>query len=192
MVPRKGRFLDYGNEEFVANADIRRPTGAVGFMSKQPAATEVTLADIVVPEKDDMFAFEAGECLRDICYGKQIEVVVRANAGPGKVVGDLRILASAPAALPPSNDSGTDDPALGPTPPSSPPPKQSLTELLLQAGVARIARKSDKVSRAAFTRLSQFEKVGQQSRQFNWQYGDCFDSDEDDDDETKERRARRY
>jgi Tudor domain len=188
------RFSDYGNEENVAAADIRRPTGAVGFMSKPPAATEVALADVVVPDKEEPFAYEAGECIRDICFGKKVEVVVRANAGPGKVIGDLRILTVAQAG-PPAKSSPSADADEGltpPTPPASPPPKQSLTELLLQSGAARVIRKSDKVSRAAYSRLSPFEKVGQQSRAFNWQYGDCYASDEDDDDETKERRARRY
>jgi endonuclease YncB( thermonuclease family) len=186
------RFIDYGNEETVAAADIRRPSGAIGFMSSPPAAIEVVLADIVVPEAHDNFGLEAGEFIRDLVYGKTVDVIVNATEGTSKVIGDVRIVDDADSNGAEVNGTPGSSSAVATAATSGSPKSTSLTEKLLESGIVRIVRKSDRVSRVAFSRLSEFEKIGQATRDFLWTYGDAYESDCDDEDEVKDRnRVRR-
>lgn len=156
------RFMDYGNEERVTAKDIRRFGVAAGFVSEPPIATEVALENVVVPGADDPCGVAAGEYLRELVYGKDITVSVVTKEGPGKVVGDILIPA-------PGSSDGASKP-------------MSVTEQILQSGLARIVRKSNRASRAAFKKLRQFEEIGIRTRQYLWNYGEAFESDCDDDD----------
>lgn len=217
------RFLDYGNEEKVKGSDIRRSLGT-NFMSKPPAVTEVRLADIIVPGADEVYGVDAGTCLRQLVFGKSVEVQMR-GIDRGAVVGDIII--SMPAKLPtesvttspaapsaadfPSTSSSPVAPDSGPSPlpsspsaaESSPPPPPakvekelkaanvSIVEKMLESGYARLVRKHDKASKATFARLSEFEKIGQGTRDGFWVYGDAYESDCDDEEETRSRNAGR-
>lgn len=180
------RFLDYGNEEDVSASDIRRPTGAVGFMAKPPAAIEVSMADIVVPEANDSFALDAGGYIRELVYGKTVKVDVKSSDGPSRVVGTV-MYSETPV--------GAQSAAVGGSSSSSvpnAPAMLNLTEQLLKSGLVRIVRKSDRASRETYARLAEFEKVGQATRDFLWTYGDAYESDCDDEEDVKERnRSRR-
>lgn len=154
------RFIDYGNEERVVANDVRRFGVVSGFVSAAPIAIEVGLDHIVVPGADDPCGVAAGEYLRDCVYGKDVTVSVIAEDGPGKVIGDITIPVAG------SSDSASKS--------------ISLSEQILQSGLARILRKSDRASKAAYKKLRPFEEVGIASRQYLWNYGDAFDSDCDD------------
>lgn len=154
------RFIDYGNEELVDVKNIRRLGVAAGFVSAPPIAVEVGLDHIVVPGADDPCGVAAGEYLRDLVYGKDVTVSVLAEDGPGKVIGDISIPVAG------SSESASKS--------------ISLSEQILQTGLARILRKSNRASKAAFKRLRPFEEIGIASRAYLWNYGDAFDSDCDD------------
>lgn len=154
------RFMDYGNEELVDLKNIRRFGVAASFVNAPPIAVEVGLDHIVVPGADDPCGVAAGEYLRDAVYGKDVTVSVFAEAGPGKVIGDILI------------------PMAGSS--ESPSKAVSLSEQILQSGLARILRKSDKASKAAFQRLRPLEEIGIATRAYLWNYGDAYDSDCDD------------
>lgn len=182
------RFVDYGNEESVKAQDIRRPAGggAVSFMSRPAAAIEARLPDLVIPEANEACGYEAGQCIRDLVFGKKVDVLVRGTER-GVLVGDIVIPAdkSATAAGASVGSSSTSPVA------SSSSEKTSLTEKLLESGMVRLVRKSDRSSKAVFNRLSDFEKVGQATRDGLWVYGDAYESDCDDEEEVRERNKGR-
>ena len=151
------RFMDYGNEEIVDPKNIRRFGAAVPLANMAPVAVEVALAHIVVPDEEDPCGVPAGEFLREIMYGQEVTVTVKKSEGPAKVVGDILI---------PSV--GGSDSSTGPT---------SVREQLLRTGLARIIRKKDRASRAAFKELRPLEEVGIASREYLWNYGEAFESD---------------
>lgn len=153
-------FIDYGNEESVPVKDIRRFGVAAGFVSAPPIATEVALENIVVPGADDPCGVAAGEYLRELVYGEDITVSVSASEGAGKVIGDILI------PVPGSADAASKS--------------LSLTEQILRSGLARIVRKSNRTSKAAFKKLRPFEEAGIATRQYLWNYGEAFESDCDD------------
>lgn len=188
------RFIDYGNEELVKTGDLRRPSGPTAFMGKPAAATEVKLADVVIPDAGETFSVEVGEYIRHMVFGKKVEVVVRGTDGPSKLIGDISIPpaeAPTPAAASSTNGSST-SPASSPKTAGAAPKATSLVEQLLESGLVRIVRKSDRASKAAYARLAEFEKTGQATRDGLWMYGDGFESDCDDDEDVQERnRSRR-
>ena len=155
------RFIDYGNEERVDAKDIRRLSSAATFINAAPIAVEVGLGNIIVPDKDDVCGVPAGEYLRELVFNKDITVSMTGREGPSKVVGDV-LIASA-------GDSSSSKGSV------------SVREELLRAGLARIVRKRDRASRAAFKELRPFEEVGIASRQYLWNYGEAFESDCDED-----------
>ncbi|CAN8073395.1 unnamed protein product [Agarophyton chilense] len=153
------RFLDYGNEDRVSIKDIRRFSTVGGISTAAPIAIEVALANVVVPAQDDPCGVPAGEFLREMIYGKEVNVSVSSREGPSKVSGDI----SVPTA-------GGSDAQVG---------SVSVREEILKAGLARIVRKKDRVSKAAFKELRQFEEVGIASRAYLWNYGEAYESDFD-------------
>lgn len=154
------RFVDYGNEEKLTAKNIRRFGIAAGFISSPPIAVEVALEHLVVPGADDPSGIAAGEYLRELVYDKDITVSIGATEGPGKVIGDILI------PVPGSADSA-----------SKP---LSVSEEMLKSGLARIVRKSDRASKAAFKKLRPFEEIGIATRQYLWNYGEAVESDCDD------------
>lgn len=54
------RLINYENEEHVFGKDMRRLSDA-GSLSAPPVATKVTLASVVVPNKDNLNGMDAGE-----------------------------------------------------------------------------------------------------------------------------------
>jgi staphylococcal nuclease domain-containing protein 1 len=186
------RFIDYGNEETVNAKDIRRPEGggAVTFMSKVPAATEVHLADIVVPEANESCGYEAGQVIRDLVFGKQVEVLVRGTER-GVVIGDVTVSAGSGSGAASTAGGSAGSGSISASPTNAAAQKVSVVEKLLESGMARIVRKSDRTSKAAYNRLAEFEKTGQATRDGLWIYGECVDSDEDDEPEVRERNASR-
>lgn len=159
------RFVDYGNEERVTGQDLRR-LGTSGSLTAVPVATEVGLANVVVPAEDDACGIAAGEYLKDLTYGKDVEVLVYSKDGASKVVGDIMIGSASGAGS--SSDSAGES------------KKSSLREEMLKSGLARIVRKKDRKSRDAFKELRPFEEIGIKSRQYLWNYGEAFESDCDD------------
>lgn len=172
------RYIDYGNEETVSFEDVRSIKSSMRLNSAPAGATEVCLADIVVPGPSENFGGDSTEYIREIISGKTVEVAVRGSQGSNTVVGDILV----PMLNVSNGTSGST---------SAPQAQRSLTETLLESGLVRIIRKSDKASRAAFGRLSEFEKRGQATRDYLWIYGDVYDSDCDDDEEVKLRRRSR-
>lgn len=160
------RFIDYGNEEHVPGKDLRQ-LGVAGSLSAPPVATEVMLANVVVPDEDDLNGMAAGEWLREMVFGREVEVAVMTSEGNSKVVGDILISESKDA-----NGAGSSTDTSGAR-------KISLRRKMLESGLARIVRKKDKASREAFKELRPFEEVGVKSRQFLWMYGDAYESDYD-------------
>lgn len=150
------RFIDYGNEERVAAKNIRRLGSSAG-LSAPAVAVEVMLAHVVVPDEDDACGVPAGEMLRDLVYDKDIEVAVMSSDGPNKISGDVFISNA--------STSVAEDKAI------------SVREEMLKAGLARIVRKKDRISKEAFKELRPFEEIGIQSRQFLWHHGEAVDSD---------------
>ena len=151
------RFIDYGNEEKLTAKSIRRFGVAAGFISAAPIAVEVVLQHIVIPGADDPCGVAAGEYLKDLVFDKDITVSIATTEGPGKVIGDILI----PVA-------GSSDSAAKPS---------SVIEEMLKSGLARIVRKTDRASKAAFTKLRPFEEIGIATRQYLWNYGEAFESD---------------
>lgn len=160
------RFIDYGNEEHVTGKDLRR-LGAGGSLSAPPVATEVSLANVVVPDEDDLNGVAAGEWLREMVFGRKVEVAVMASEGNAKVIGDILISENKDA-----NGAGSSTEVATER-------KFSLRQKMLESGLARIVRKKDKASREAFKELRPFEEIGVKSRQFLWMYGDAYESDHD-------------
>ncbi|KAI0567823.1 ribonucleate (deoxynucleate) 3'-nucleotidohydrolase [Gracilaria domingensis] len=155
------RFLDYGNEDRVSIKDIRRFGTVGGVATAAPIAVEVALANVVVPAEDDPCGIPAGEFLREMIYGKEVNVSASSTEGPSKVIGDILV-----------STAGGSDSHVG---------SSSVREEMLKAGLARIIRKRDRASRAAFKELRQFEEVGIASRAYLWNYGEAFESDFDED-----------
>lgn len=176
------RFIDYGNEDEVAAKDVRR-LGTVGaFVSKRPIATEVHLSDIIVPGADDPCGQAAGAYLRDAIFDKDVTIAVMATESGGVLRGDILV----PVAATPSAASSS---STSPPPPAEP---MSVIQEMLKAGLARIARKSDRQSKAVFKRLRAYEEIGIATREYLWNYGDVYESDCDDEAETKERNRARH
>ncbi|PXF46756.1 Ribonuclease TUDOR 2 [Gracilariopsis chorda] len=155
------RFVDYGNEGRVTIGDVRSFNTAGGLASAAPIAVEVALGNVVVPDADDACGIPAGEFLRDMIYGKEVNVSVYSMDGPAKAIGD--ILVPTP---------GGSDARVG---------SVSVREEILKAGLARIIRKRDRASKAAFNQLRPFEQVGIDSRAYLWNYGEAYESDFDED-----------
>lgn len=155
------RFIDYGNEELVDGKDIRRFGAAAPFANSSPIAMEVNFAHIIVPGREDSNGVSAGEFLKDVMFGKEVTVSVTKMEGKAKISGDISVATAG------SSDS------------SSPP--SSVREQLLRAGLARLVRKKDRASRAAFKELRPLEEVGIASRQYLWHYGEAVESDCDED-----------
>lgn len=150
------RFLDYGNEERVQMSDIRRLGNSKG-LGAPAVATEVTLANVVVPDKEDPCGIPAGEMLVDLVYNKNVEVVVMTSEGSSKVSGDILV--------PIAGSSSSVDKAI------------SVREEMLKCGLARIVRKKSRTAKEAFKELRPLEEIGIHSRQFLWNYGEAFESD---------------
>lgn len=161
------RFIDYGNEERVSGKDVRR-LGTAASLSVPGVAVEFSFANVVVPDEDDVNGLAAGEWLREMVFGREVEVAVMASEGNTKVVGDILFREGGDAN---GAGSSSEGPANG---------KVSLREKMLESGLARIVRKKDKASREAYNELRPFEEVGVRSRQYLWMYGDAYESDHDD------------
>lgn len=170
------RFVDYGNEDVVGASDMRPLAGIGAFISKRPVATEVVLADVFVPGPDDPSGQAAGDYLRGAIFDRDVIVAVHANEPGGVISGDLLVPPPKSAA---SSTAAVEEP-------------KSVVQEMLKVGLARIVRKSDRSSEAAFKRLRSFEEVGISTRHYLWNYGDVYESDCDDEPEVKERnRSRR-
>ena len=155
------RFIDYGNEDVVAGKDVRRLDGVAKFVSKRPVAIEVMLCDVIVPDADDPCGQAAGSYLRDAIFNRDIQVAVTAHESGGVLRGDILVPTEA-------------------TPGGTVPEPKSVVQEMLKVGLARLVRKSDRASKAAFKRLRPYEEIGISTRQYLWHFGESFDSDADD------------
>lgn len=173
------RFIDYGNEDIVAGKDVRRLDSIAKFVSNKAVAIEVALADVVVPDADDPCGQAAGSFLRDAVFDRNVEVAVMATDHGGVLRGDILVPAPGVGAGPGSAKGGVEGP-------------KSIVEEMLKVGLARVVRRSDRASKAAFKRLRPIEEIGVKTREYLWNYGDVYESDCDDEPEVKERnRIRR-
>lgn len=158
-------FIDYGNEAWVEPKDVR-PLPTAGWAGSSRVATKVTMTDIKVPEENEEGCMEAGRFLYDEAYGKKVTINVSRKTKEGIegtiTVGDEK-----------SSEKG-------------------LREKMLEAGFARVLRKSGKEGQALMAKLGSFEDAGKSKRAGLWRHGDPYASDEDDDELTKERNKKRY
>ncbi len=155
------RYIDYGNEDVVAGKDVRRLDNVAKFVNKRPVAIEVVLSDVVVPDADDPCGQAAGSYLRDAIFDRDMSVAVMANEPGGILRGDILVPSVA-------------------TPGGTVPEPKSVVQEMLKVGLARLVRKSDPASKAAFKRLRPFEETGIATRQYLWHFGESYDSDADD------------
>lgn len=151
------RFIDYGNEDTLSTTDLRLLNGVGSYISAPPVATEVALAHVVVPDGDDPSGMAAGELLKELTYGKDITIAIESTEGNSKVIGDIMV----PSA-------GSSDSTTGPV---------SVREQMLKTGLARLVRKSDRASKAAYKQYRPIEEIGIATRQYLWSYGEAYESD---------------
>eukprot|EP00188_Purpureofilum_apyrenoidigerum_P002004 Plantae.Rhodophyta-Purpureofilum_apyrenoidigerum.ctg21766.p1 GENE.Plantae.Rhodophyta-Purpureofilum_apyrenoidigerum.ctg21766~~Plantae.Rhodophyta-Purpureofilum_apyrenoidigerum.ctg21766.p1 ORF type:complete len:544 (+),score=106.51 Plantae.Rhodophyta-Purpureofilum_apyrenoidigerum.ctg21766:1292-2923(+) len=156
----KVRFVDYGNEEWVSKKDIQRLPGAAASIPK--LATELKLQHVVVPDENEACAIDAGQTLREIAYGQEVEAHVSGRDPSGAVVATITV--------------GDKD----------------IAAELLKAGVARLIRQKNRFSKEGFTKYGKDEDIGRETRNYLWRYGDPYLSDEDDSQADKQMRERRY
>jgi staphylococcal nuclease domain-containing protein 1 len=145
-------FVDYGNSDLVALADIRPTDASFPSATSIPAlAKEMKLAFLKAPksENDDEMAFEAGAFMRELVWGKTLSAKVNYT--------DLKV-----QAVTLSDGTGV-----------------SVNSALLRAGLASINKR---FARRAGPQVAAFQKdedVARAARLNIFQYGDCYDSDED-------------
>ncbi|GJQ13291.1 hypothetical protein GpartN1_g5082.t1 [Galdieria partita] len=149
-------FVDYGNEEWIPYDEIR--SLPISSRNVPTAAYCVLLKDVVVPELTQEYGIEAGEALRDLVWNKRVLVQGTKRMdlnGIPQVIGDVFV----------ENEEE----------------KRNVAAELLRQGLARIIRRKDAKSRAAYERYGQDEQVARHAHRFLWRFGDAYASDEDTD-----------
>eukprot|EP00871_Galdieria_phlegrea_P002519 jgi/Galph1/3268/GphlegSOOS_G1912.1 len=148
-------FMDYGNQEWVSSNDIT--SLPINLQNSPCVAYCVIIKDIVVPHLDEEYGVDAGEFLREMVWGKQLRVKAHmtesSNMMNRTMIGDVYVIWENM--------------------------ETNVASELLRQGLARIVRRKDATSRAAFERYGEDEEIGRQSRRFLWKFGDAYASDED-------------
>ncbi|GJD09244.1 Staphylococcal nuclease domain-containing protein 1 [Galdieria sulphuraria] len=149
------QFVDYGNEEWIAYDEIRGLP--ISSQNIPTAAYCVSLKDVVVPELTQEYGIEAGEALRDLVWNTRVLVqgTKRMDFATNipQVIADVFV--------------------------ESEQEKRNVAVELLRKGLARILRRKDATSRAAYERYGQEEEVARRAHRFLWRFGDAYASDED-------------
>jgi staphylococcal nuclease domain-containing protein 1 len=145
-------FVDYGNMDLVSLADIRPTDASFPSLTSIPAlAKEMKLAFLKPPksENDDEMAFEAGAAMRELTWGKTLSA--KANYL------DMKI-----QAVTLSDGTGV-----------------SVNSALLRQGFASINKRFAKRAGPQVQAFQKDEDIARAARLNIFQYGDCYDSDED-------------
>lgn len=145
-------FVDYGNTDLVQLADIR-PTDAAfpSGTSIPPLAKEMKLAFLKAPksENDDEMAFAAGAFMRDLVWGKTLSAKTNYQ--------DMKV-----PAVTLSDGTGV-----------------SVNSAILREGLASVNKRFAKRAGPQVAAFQKDEEIARAARLNIFQYGDCYDSDED-------------
>lgn len=175
-------FLDFGNKEKVAKADIRPLEAALA--APPPLAAAAQLAFVRVPELTDTdFGEAAAEVLADIVGGGKkytMRVIGRvrptaASAHPATAAGTLEVVLTPPPAA--AGGSGASAPVEGKL-------GESVQAEMLRAGMARLQGASSlrgPAARAAARELQPAMEAALREHVGMFRYGDPGDSDDEED-----------
>lgn len=193
-------YLDYGNQEKVPLEKLRRIPPHLAT-SPDPQALLCQLALVQVPSLEEDFGLEAAHFLAEATLGRCfLARVEEREVSPlgGKVKGQgtgplLKVtLVEVPSGGGSSSshqvegggEGGSENPPTPPPAPSGPPSKPlSVNALILQEGLARLAKRERRLpaeKKKALDNLAQHQEVARKERLNMWQYGD-IDGDEEDD-----------